>query len=74
MLLYKLSLKKLLIICCLYLKYCFIKFQMFLALFAIVGFQFALSQQINPNDLEVVLNIEDSNKTQYHEQNFDTSE
>jgi len=42
-------------------------------LFAIVGIQFALSQQTNPNDLEVVLNIEDSNKTQYHEQNFDTS-
>lgn len=46
---------------------------MCLALIALVGFQFAFSQQINPNDLEVVLNIEDSNKTQYHEQNFDTS-
>lgn len=46
---------------------------MFLALIAVVGLQFVSSQQINPNDLEVVLNIEDSNKTQYHEQNFDTS-
>lgn len=46
---------------------------MHLALLAIVGFQFVVSQQTNPNDLEVVLNIEDSNKTQYHEQNFDTS-
>lgn len=47
---------------------------MYLMLFAFVGIQFAISQQTNPNDLEVVLNIEDSNKTQYHEQNFDTSE
>lgn len=46
---------------------------MCLVLFALVGVQFVLSQQTNPNDLEVVLNIEDSNKTQYHEQNFDTS-
>lgn len=46
---------------------------MILALFAIVGFQLVFSQQTNPNNLEVVLNIEDSNKTQYHEQNFDTS-
>lgn len=47
---------------------------MILALFALAGFQYVFSQQTNPNDLEVVLNIEDSNKTQYHEQNFDTSE
>jgi len=47
---------------------------MILALFAFVGLQCVLSQQTNPNNLEVVLNIEDSNKTQYHEQNFDTSQ
>lgn len=46
---------------------------MFLALFATVGFQLVFSQETNPNNLEVVLNIEDNNKTQYHEQNFDTS-
>lgn len=46
---------------------------MCLTLYALLGIHFVFSQQVNPNDLEVVLNIEDSNKTQYHEQNFDTS-